>query len=178
MKHHAFDDASGCDDFDDLSSLVHSHEGEAHAAEETEKLSAEQIEELYALGHQQYEKGKYEEAIQTFSLLMQQREDDPRHWLGLAASYQMNKEYAAAIIIYAFLTELNPENPFIHFYAAECLFGMGNAENGLKALDECERLAKENEKEFAPLLAQVDLLRTAWKPPAENNATEAGNVTK
>lgn len=122
----------------------------------------EVIESIYAMAYQFYESGDYEKAENTFGLLMILSPDDARHWLGLASTCQMTKDYPTAVVAYGAAAMLNPENPHIPLNAAECYFAAKQIKEGIDALQHAEEIALENKTVYADVLNQVSLLREAW----------------
>lgn len=124
-------------------------------------LPQEEIEHLYALAHHYYENKKYKDSGELFRLLMIADGEDPRHWMGLAASCQQNKQYHEAIAIYVFAGRLDPENPYLPLHTAECLFAIKEVEKGLEALKFAEEIAKKNR--YFTIKQEIDILRSAWE---------------
>jgi type III secretion system low calcium response chaperone LcrH/SycD len=130
------------------------------------EFTKEHIEGLYTLAYDFYESGKYKEAANFFRFLTVLDHAGKKHWIGLAASQQMQKEYGNAVNNYAVAALLDQTDPYTPFYAAECCFSMGDVERGLEALESAETLAG-SEDEFKGLRKKLSLLREAWaKPPS------------
>lgn len=79
-----------------------------------------ELEALYAFGYDNYTIGKYEMANQVFRFLVSVENDEPKYWMGLAASYHRLKNYQRAIDFYMATLLFNPQDPFPFYYAAEC----------------------------------------------------------
>ena len=120
-------------------------------------MKTETTKSLYACAYRFYENGKYEEAIHFFRLLTVADVNNDKYWVGLAASYKMNKETEKALEAYAIAAILDENDPFTHLYAAECLFDLGRTEEAIQALDSAERVAKKNKNQ--QLLSHLEIIR-------------------
>ncbi|MEI8125969.1 MAG: SycD/LcrH family type III secretion system chaperone [Parachlamydiaceae bacterium] len=121
----------------------------------------EAIPGLYAVAHEFYRNGKYEEGRIFFHFLTVANPFDSRFWMGLAACYQMLKNHQAASSAYAAAAVQNSADPYAHFHAAECFFHMGDIPKALKALDSSLTVAKESE-EYLHLIPRLELLLNTW----------------
>lgn len=130
-------------------------------------LSHETKESIYAYFYQCYEQGHYQDAVSGFRLLATVDMKNPRYWLSMAASHQMLKEYEEAITSYAMTALLSEKDPFPHLHAAECFFSLHQLPSALSALDEAEKLAKNQEK-YNNVISQVNILRKTWKETKGN----------
>lgn len=153
------------EDYEEFDDLLDNLSGISSSMDEMEmavpQLSQEDIESLYALAHQHYENKKYQDSGYLFRLLMLADEEDPRHWMGLAASCQQNKQYHEAIVLYALTGKLDSENPYLPLHAAECLFAIKEVEKGLEALNFADAIAKKNN--YFSIRQEIDILRSAWE---------------
>lgn len=119
------------------------------------------VEQIYAAAYHHYENGKYEEAVRLFRFLIVSDVNSRRNWMGLAASQQMLKEYDEAIKSYTFAALMDDHDPYVFFYAAECLISKGDIPLGLQMLGSVKKAAGKQEK-YKDLLAQTELLEQAW----------------
>lgn len=124
-------------------------------------FSQDEIESFYAVAFSFYENGKYPEAINFFRFLTTIDLTKKKHWVGLGASLQMLQEQEQAINAYTIAALLDPADPYIPFYAAECCFKLGDTKRGLDALDSAEELAGTDDK-FKGLRKRLYILREAW----------------
>lgn len=125
------------------------------------KLSPESIEGLYSLAYQYYECGKYPESSKFFRFLTLIGTQEKKHWMGLGASLKMQKDYEQAVQAYSVAAVLDPKDPYIHVWAADCLFAMNQIEKGLKGINTAIKMAKMK-KAYHPLLPELELIREAW----------------
>lgn len=126
------------------------------------KLSLEAIEGLYHYAFQFYSHGKYPEAIKFFRFLTLVDTQQKKHWMGLGACLQMQKEYEQAVHVYGVAAVLDPVDPYVHVYAADCFFALDRVEEGMKALDSAKKAA-HMKKLYEPLLPELKLLTEAWE---------------
>src|SRR5690349_8738507 len=75
------------------------------------RFSKDELEAVYALAHNLFSSGKFDEALKYFAFLTLYAPTDPKYLLGLAASQQMARQFEAAIQTYSFLTLLDPSDP-------------------------------------------------------------------
>lgn len=83
-------------------------------------IPEKQLEGLYALAHNLYESGKYDEAANMFRLLVMVNHFEFKYLFGLAASLQLLKEYFQAATTYMIAATLDTSSPLPHYHAAEC----------------------------------------------------------
>lgn len=156
------EDEDGDEDDFDLDALFDDNSDESELFENLPKLPPDAIEQIYAMAYDFYNKSKYEDAGQIFRWLMLLEPGDLRHWMGLAASLQKNKQYVEATTIYAFASTLDVENAYIPLHGAECLFAAGNVKEGLCALEDAKERAEGNSVKYKEVLDQVEVLTEAW----------------
>lgn len=126
-----------------------------------ETFSEEEVENFYAYGFAQYGSGNWNEAADTFRVLCTRRPFESRFWFALGATLQEASNFKEAIYSWAMAALLKKEDPYPHFHAAECAFSMGDAKDGLLALNESEaRLQKEMNH---PLKGKISLLKQQWR---------------
>jgi type III secretion system low calcium response chaperone LcrH/SycD len=108
------------------------------------KLTQDSIEALYFTAFTCYNQGKFADAAGYFRLLTTHDPKTKKHWMGLAASLQMQKQFQRAIEAYEIAAALEPADPYVHFQAAHCLQSLGHAKDALFALDCAKRALKLN----------------------------------
>lgn len=131
-------------------------------------LREETKETLYFGGHTLYQNGKYKEATHYFRFLSEIQPSEKKNWMGLGASYQMQKEYKLAIQSYAVAATIDPKDPNIHMHAAECCFALRRPKEAYSALNQAEELAGNDEEK-----KKIASLRKLWD---EENHLEATYV--
>ena len=127
-------------------------------------ISSEAQEALYSLAYICYNQGKYGEATALFRTLTVENPRGRKFWMGLGASLQMVKNYNEALLAYEVAAMLQPLDPHVHLYAADCFFTQGLAKEGLFALECAERALKswpaEKQSNYR---THISLLRQAWR---------------
>ena len=91
----------------------------------SKRFSKDELEAVYALAHNLFSNGKFEESLKYFAFLTLYSPTDPKYLLGLAASQQMARQFEAAIQTYSFLTLLDPTDPSPTLRIGECLMMLG-----------------------------------------------------
>ena len=127
------------------------------------KFSKNTIEALYSFGYGFYQNAKYDKSIHFFRFLTLIDSESPKHWMGLGASLQMNKEYHKAIQCFGYAAVLNPDNPFAPFHAAECLLSLGEDNNAKEVFNAAEQVANKNPKNYKMLLSRIALMHPGRK---------------
>ncbi len=128
--------------------------------------------ELYDLGYHFYQSGKYPEATHFFTILTDIDSENPKNWIGLAASLQMEKNYDEAILAYSTAAFLDTNNPEIFFHAANCCFSLDLVSEGIMALDTAEEIAK-NKPNCGAMIQQFTTLREMWSNREEEKSEES-----
>lgn len=130
------------------------------------QFSQESLSALYAMAYELYRNGKYEDATAFFRLLTLVDSFERKHWMGLAACFQMLKDYAKAIECYSAAAVQDPSDPYVHWHAADCFFYSGDHAKAQEALESALLTAQENEA-YAGLVPKLKLIAAIWmqKPP-------------
>lgn len=127
-----------------------------------EDFSSEDVLFLYEMAFQLYEVEQYKKSEEVFRRLVIAKPGEPNFWQGLASSLQMQGKYDEALVPWSMFCIVDPENPLPHYYAAECLFSIGQREQALKALKASE--VRDMQGEF---LTKIGLLRRAWEEKSD-----------
>lgn len=127
-----------------------------------QKLSSEATDSLYAIAYELYRNGKYDAARHFFHYLALKDPMDRRCLIALAACHQMLKEYKLAIEYYSIAAIQKPEDPYAHWYAAECFHSLGVVKEAFEAL-ESARIVAEKSPEYASLIPQIKMMSDAWR---------------
>ncbi len=124
------------------------------------ELTSEDLSLLYNLAHGLYEAGDYTKALEIFQCLTLNQSLNPKHWMGLASTLQMQKNYQHALTAWS-VTAILSEDPIIHFHAADCLWMLGEKEKAMLALDEAEN-ALNGSKAHHELKDKIAVLKQQW----------------
>jgi type III secretion system low calcium response chaperone LcrH/SycD len=121
------------------------------AMTEQTRISHQEAKSLYALGFGLYEQARYTDAGIVFLYLMLHAAPEARHYMGLAACHQAEKEFARALQLYQACILLDPVGPHAHFHSGECLLHLGRKEEALQALGRAASHCQGSDK-FSSLL--------------------------
>jgi type III secretion system low calcium response chaperone LcrH/SycD len=128
-------------------------------------VSQDSIEALYFIAYGCYNQGKYDDAVYYFRTLTSLDTRTKKHWMGLGASLQMQKNYQKAIEAYENAAAIDPTDPYVHFHAADCLHSQGNIQDALFALSCCNRAISLNapSDQLNNLFKHIKLMSKCWK---------------
>lgn len=148
---------------------------ETHAPDQTETaqlppFSDETVETLYATGYELYRNGKYGDAKDFFKLLAITDPSSRRYWMGQGACHQMLKEYDNAVNCYSVAAVLDPDDPYVHWHAADCFFQKGERQKAIDTLSSALIVAKHKEEHLV-LVPKLELLHTIWSRDTLRKAT-------
>lgn len=116
---------------------------------------------LYTLAYNAYERREYAEGVHFFRMLTLMECHIQKHWIGLAACYQMQNQFDEAVPAYSVAAVIDPANPQVHLHAAECLFALGRKEEGENALISAEHYIS-NDASHGSLRSELDFIRKKW----------------
>ena len=127
-----------------------------------------QLEALYALGHNLYTAGRFEDAQTVFQGLCLFDYSDSRFWTGLGAALQAGGRYDKAIDVYsmaAMTTGLVDPAPI--YYAAQCYLKMGRQEEAVGALGGIPALGEDGNAAHQAIKAKAASLLEALQAGEE-----------
>lgn len=130
-------------------------------------LDSKFIEALYALAHQLFQSGKYEEAIPFYKMLAQIDGTDTRYIYAVAACYYAQKDWDAALDYYLNAATVNFYDPMPYFYASECQIERGNMDGAIFCLQETIKRATDQSK-YAALAERAQLMLETLSKGANN----------
>ena len=94
----------------------------------SQRLSAEQLEVIYALAYAHVAQGQYAQALPLFAFLSQYGPTRKHYLSGLGLCLQMAERYEEAICIYSLIGTLHPGTPDAALRVAECQLALGDIE--------------------------------------------------
>lgn len=107
------------------------------------ELKPEQVEEVYAVGYDLYQKKEYDKAISAFSALIQLNPYEVKHWIAMGAALQAQSNYKEALVAYSIALSLDENHLGALFYSAQCSYALEQREEGIaflqKIVDEAEK---------------------------------------
>lgn len=111
---------------------------------------------LYSLGHSLYKFGDYAQARKIFQHLILAQPLERKNWHAFACSAQMTEHYQEALTAYSLSAMFDEEDPIPHFHAGECLYSLGDFDEGERALRATEERLGEKDEE---LRGKIEMLR-------------------
>ena len=112
-------------------------------------------EAVYAGAFHLYSRGDTEEAARVFEKLCSEFPKEARFWNGLASSSQESLDYQKALHAWQKSALLDPDNPYLHYHAAECSEALGDREKALSLLAQAKNLVGA---EAHPLALSINAL--------------------
>ena len=125
---------------------------------EMKGIRMEEMEAVYALAHDFYQAGRFEDAETLFRFLTMFDHLNVKYWMGYGAVEQVLKKWDNAIKAYALVcVTLDVHNVKASYYAAECHLARGDRANAISALDFVKEYAENNEmgREFRAKAEQL-----------------------
>lgn len=105
---------------------------------------------IYRHGYNQFQAGKYQEALKVFNFLREMDVSDIRYSFAIAACHQYAKDYFNAATNYMVCNYLDPHNPIPFFHLFDCFMKADSPLPALYAIQQTLTLT-ENKPEFANL---------------------------
>ena len=131
---------------------------------DTQGLTGENLEALYALAYTEYNQGNYEKAEELFRLLCNLDHLEKKFWMGLGASRQMLKDWDGAIDAYTITLLFAIDDPIAPLHTAECQLAKGDRDAAISGFEYAINTAG-NDPQFAAVKAQaeakIELLKAA-----------------
>lgn len=126
----------------------------------SQRLTAEQLEVIYALAYAHVAQGQYAQALPLFAFLSQYGPTRKHYLSGLALSLQMTERFEEAICIHSLVGTLFPGSPDSALRVAECQLALGNldaARAELRNVAEFAAASGQHEQDGARARALLDL---------------------
>lgn len=122
------------------------------------RMSAEQLEVIYALAYAHVTQGQFEQALPIFTILATYGPTRKHYLAGLALCLQQCKRYEEAIAMYSLVTVLFPETPEPSLQVAECLLMLGRVDEAAQELGRVLRFINESAGRYDSLKPRVQVL--------------------
>ncbi|KAB0602094.1 SycD/LcrH family type III secretion system chaperone [Castellaniella defragrans] len=123
------------------------------------RLSAEQLEVVYALAYAHVIQGQYAQALPIFSILAIYGPTRRHYLAGLALCLEQCERYEEAIRMYSLLITLFPGSMEPALQIAECLLMLGRTAEAAEELDRVLRGIAESGGRYDALRPRAQLLR-------------------
>ena len=122
------------------------------------KIAEYSPDELYEIAYVLYKNGKYDKAVRFFKLMTLLHPAERKFWMGLGACHEMLQSYEMAIEYYGVAAIQEPEDPLVHWHAANCFFSLGNEGKALDTLRTAIEVASRNtgHEKFLPSLQSFE----------------------
>jgi type III secretion system low calcium response chaperone LcrH/SycD len=114
-------------------------------------------EAVYALGHNLYSQGRYDDAVKAFGFLVIHNAWERKYLKAFGAALQMVEQYQEAIKYYTMAAVLDLSDPVPTFHTAECMIPLGMLEEAKQSLDLVVAQCKTPEQEPLKQRAQAML---------------------
>jgi type III secretion system low calcium response chaperone LcrH/SycD len=125
-----------------------------------------------------YNSGKYQGAGQLFRLLVMLNATEPKYMLGLAGCYHLEKEYENAILVYALVQVLAPNDPAPCYHSADCYLQMHAPKFAREQLEKAHALCGDK-REYHVLKDRIEAALTGLGPEVtQKKAPEVAKVKK
>ena len=120
----------------DLKELTRLLEGGVTTVAELRGITREELEAVYALAHDYYRTGRYDDAETLFRALTMLDHLNEKYWMGLGAVHQVKKQWDEAVKVYAMVSgAFDLKNVKAPYYAAECFLAKGDRVNAKAAIE-------------------------------------------
>jgi type III secretion system low calcium response chaperone LcrH/SycD len=120
------------------------------------RMTAEQLEVVYALAYAHVTQGQYAQALPIFSILATYGPTRKHYIAGLALCLQMCERYEEAISMYSLMITLFPGSPEPSLQVVECFLMLGRTDEAREELSRVQIYITEAGGEY-----------DAWKPRAQ-----------
>lgn len=127
------------------------------------EYSEEDLYMLYNLGHRLYQVDDYQNAEKIFKRLILAKPYEMNHWRALASVQQMQKRHYDSLVSWSMCCLLEETNPLFHYWAALCLYELGETTQAIDAMKTALAYAKED----ASLKETIKTLLDRWHPQSE-----------
>ena len=105
-------------------------------------LDDKEIETVFLMGHYLYNYGKYQAALDVFSVLTLYRPFVSRYWRAAGASNQALKKFKEAIVAYDMALTTNMNDVISYTYRGEAKISAGATEGGIEDLRRAVEVGK------------------------------------
>jgi type III secretion system low calcium response chaperone LcrH/SycD len=114
-----------------------------------------QMEAMYAVAFNQFQKAAYDDAIQSFSLLCLLNPLEYKYMFGFASSFYKKGSYELASLYYVIASKLDTGDPSPFLHAAECMLAINDTKGANEAL--ALTLSRIGDSpQYAPLRKRVE----------------------
>lgn len=119
-------------------------------------LDDKKIENLYQEGYNQFQAGRYNEAIKTFRVLQELDPNQYRYSFAIGAALQYQKKYNEAVGAYLMAASIDEMNPIPHYHIYDCFVKTNQLTSAMWAITEALYWAKLDKK-YESLAAKAEM---------------------
>lgn len=113
--------------------------GEVFLGEKTvgdiKKISQDELESLYTVGHTFYSQGKFDKAANIFRFLVMYNHFEVRYVIALGGALQMLGDYEGALNAYGQGHSMDPDDPSILMHVSACFLALNDLTNATSSLN-------------------------------------------
>ena len=106
-------------------------------------LDDQEIETIFLMGHYLYNYGKYDAALNVFSVLTLYKPFVSRFWRAAGAANQALKKYVEAVAAYDMALTTNTSDVISYTYRGESKLSLGQADEGVEDLKMAVEVGKD-----------------------------------
>lgn len=122
-------------------------------------LTDDEMEAAYALAHDYYSTGRYDDAEALFRFLTTFDHLNGKYWMGMGAVHQVKKRFREAVQAYALVAAIDDaKNVNASFHAAECFLALGDRVNAASAIAHVRQFADAKTEAGRTILARANRL--------------------
>ena len=138
-------------------------------------LTSEEVDALYAAGHQLFRQDDLDRAAAMFNYLCIYENDDARFWTALAVTLQKQKKLDPAIDAYSVAAVLDATNIRPYFHATECLIESHQWDRAKKSLEAflhiCDTVYGDDKAEVKRFIDKAEVWQELIKNRLAKQAT-------
>lgn len=113
-------------------------------------MSKDILESIYSQAYRLYNNGKYTDSAHLFRILIMMNAMETKYVLGLAACFQMLKDYGNAIHTYTMCSAIDIDNPLPHYHSSDCFIHLKDYLSAMVSL-ELTIARTENKPEYSKI---------------------------
>ena len=134
-------------------------------------ITKDELEAVYAVAYSQFSQHDYEKAEKLFAFLCMYEHREEKHWMGLGASRQNQKNYQGAAAAYGVAALLDIENPLPALQAGECFLAQGTLDMAERAFKVAVHYATQDPKKYEKALGRAEALLSATRTRMEHEGS-------
>jgi len=121
-------------------------------------MSQEAQDRLYAIGYEQYNQGRYQQAYEVFSRLVRQDMFSASYYKALGACQENLGRNREAVLSYGLAWLFDPSRPDVLLHLGECLSAEKMIDEAISTLETCVSEAKDDEAHASNYICPLSVL--------------------